>query len=405
MADSKTPASSVAPEGSPPSSAHRESPQSLGSDEIRKSIYAGSASPVRTPARWGPTSIDKKIPAMSTVSRSGTCLHEIERALSLLEASSPSKMHRSDSGLSRPNLRSPPHHHRPPSPTHHSSPLPSPSLYRSPPPRPAPPPVTSASQLVAQTEGVLARLRQGYTCGAQTPAGVTYTTTTSTPLQQWRAARGSSSPLAAPVLIREPLKSPAEEFLESQYQAHRSSTSTIVTNIMNHVHVPPVPTSPTLPCPPYNQSPHLFDPPLETPRSSMNRLAVDQAARHQRRLDEQAQREQQRELARAEFLQQRHNGRRCHEAGRKMKWMASLKHVFEGADPHAAGIVTTNKLIQVLSSDSNAAALVGQSTASAVAQHGRFMQIFREVGVADDNMVDLLQFQNFCVKLSGSDGH
>lgn len=85
--------------------------------------------------------------------------------------------------------------------------------------------------------------------------------------------------------------------------------------------------------------------------------------------------------------------------------MASLKHVFEGADPHAAGIVTTNKLIQVLSSDSNAAALVGQSTASAVAQHGRFMQIFREVGVADDNMVDLLQFQNFCVKLSGSDGH
>lgn len=145
--------------------------------------------------------------------------------------------------------------------------------------------------------------------------------------------------------------------------------------------------------------------PLETPRSAMNRAQVEQSNREQVRIAERQAREQEREHARAEFLRARHNGRRCHEAGRKMKWMSSLNKVFERADPHKAGLVTTDTIMHALCTDPDAASLVGLSTSSASAMKPRFDQAFEEVGVGSDHMVDLLQFQNFCVKLNGSDGH
>ena len=37
--------------------------------------------------------------------------------------------------------------------------------------------------------------------------------------------------------------------------------------------------------------------------------------------------------------------------------------------------------------------------------HWFVVQIFEEIQVGEDQMIDLFEFQSFCVKLSGSDGH
>lgn len=137
----------------------------------------------------------------------------------------------------------------------------------------------------------------------------------------------------------------------------------------------------------------------------MDRLHHDQLSRDEQRALERKAREDVREHERSGFVKERQNGWRCHEAARKAKWMHSLQNVFQRADVHSAGLITTEMVVHILSTDPEASALVGLNTIVAKDMQGRFAKIFEEIQVGEDQMIDLFEFQSFCVKLSGNDGH